>query len=418
MINSPKMSSPNDIILDLDLGDTKPMEKPLDGRPNIAILLGAGFSAPMGYPIGKTVNDYLSKFDFDKYDISMAGELYERGTPKSVYNSQYQRNLRFCKCIIDKYIVLHEGLFDYEEFFDFIHGQEIYAPPYKDCANDLIARNEDYKQFVDGLDIIISQMIERVVKDRNGKIWYDDEPSSATFPEEYASFLRILNKWSNDYILDVHTLNHDLLFESFNKIGELAVRVSDGFEEYGSNYYGELSAYDRKYTVRLKHYSKNYSSALRLYKLHGSLDYVLYYKSDGIAMIPDTCIKRRFGVGLMSLKREVPSERRYEPYPFAYHSYFLTGVHTKIAQYYYPFYKELHEKFHTNLKTAEKMVVIGYGGKDKGINDAILKNYDYKRKPTIIIDLKPSEQLIQFAKKLDARIITKSVSDIKEEDLS
>lgn len=412
------MSPQNENILDLDLGDNKPIEKPLDGRPNIAILLGAVFSAPMGYPIGKTVNDYLAKFDFDKYDISPAGVLYERGIPENVFYSQYQRNLRFCKCIIDKYIALHEGLFDYEEFFDFIHGREIYTTPYKDCANDLIARNENYKQFVDGLENIYIQMIEQVVKDKNGKIWYDDEPSSANFPEEYASFLRILNKWSSDYIIDVHTLNHDLLFESFNKIGELAVRVSDGFEEYGSNYYGELSAYDRKYTVRLKHYSKNYSSALRLYKLHGSLDYVLYYKSDGIAMIPDTCIKRRFGVGLMSLKREVSSERRYEPYPFAYHSYFLTGVHTKIAQYYYPFYKDLHEIFHTNLKTAEKMVVIGYGGKDKGINDAILQNYDYKRKPTIIIDLKPSEQLIQFAKKLDARIITKSVSNIKEEDLS
>lgn len=118
----------------------------------------------------------------------MAGELYERGTPETVFYSQHQRNLRFCKSIIDKYIVLHEGSFDYEEFFDFIHGREIYAKPYKDCANDLIARNENYKQFVDGLDNIFSQMIERVVKDRNGKIWYDDDPSRATFPEEYASF--------------------------------------------------------------------------------------------------------------------------------------------------------------------------------------------------------------------------------------
>lgn len=42
------MSPQNEKILDLDLGDNKPIEKPLDGRPNIAMLWGGRFLCAHG----------------------------------------------------------------------------------------------------------------------------------------------------------------------------------------------------------------------------------------------------------------------------------------------------------------------------------------------------------------------------------
>jgi hypothetical protein len=46
--------------IDLDKEDN---EIPQVGRKSISILLGAGFSAPKGYPIGNDMNEGLLHFD-------------------------------------------------------------------------------------------------------------------------------------------------------------------------------------------------------------------------------------------------------------------------------------------------------------------------------------------------------------------
>lgn len=42
---------------DIDLGDEQIKEIPLAERKSISILLGAGFSAPKGFPIGNEMNN-------------------------------------------------------------------------------------------------------------------------------------------------------------------------------------------------------------------------------------------------------------------------------------------------------------------------------------------------------------------------
>ena len=43
-------------------------EKTLTGRKHISILIGAGFSAPQGYPIGNTMNENI--LDFYRFDLT------------------------------------------------------------------------------------------------------------------------------------------------------------------------------------------------------------------------------------------------------------------------------------------------------------------------------------------------------------
>ena len=57
----------------LDLGDNTTNEIPLDGRKSISILLGAGFSAPIGYPIGNDMNESLLDFDDRYLDFAPCG---------------------------------------------------------------------------------------------------------------------------------------------------------------------------------------------------------------------------------------------------------------------------------------------------------------------------------------------------------
>ena len=55
-------------IEDIDFGeDTQSI--PLENRKSISILLGAGFSVPMGYPTGRKLNQSLLNFDDNKCSI-------------------------------------------------------------------------------------------------------------------------------------------------------------------------------------------------------------------------------------------------------------------------------------------------------------------------------------------------------------
>ena len=42
---------------------------------NISLLLGAGFSAPQGYPIGNQLNDLILKSNEDNFAFAPSGDL-------------------------------------------------------------------------------------------------------------------------------------------------------------------------------------------------------------------------------------------------------------------------------------------------------------------------------------------------------
>jgi len=112
------------------------------------------------------------------------------------------------------------------------------------------------------------------------------------FFDGYKGFLTYLSELSKEFIVNIHTLNHDLLFESFNNTGFINGNISDGFDEYVSDYYSKLFANNRTYHCRLERYKGRYSSPIRLYKLHGSLDYVPYYRQNEYGcMIPENYVK-------------------------------------------------------------------------------------------------------------------------------
>ena len=60
---------------DIDLGFSHFKETPLSGRKSISFLLGAGFSAPKGYPIGTEMNEGLFNFDDKNVFFSPSGKL-------------------------------------------------------------------------------------------------------------------------------------------------------------------------------------------------------------------------------------------------------------------------------------------------------------------------------------------------------
>jgi len=142
--------------------------------------------------------------------------------------------------------------------------------------------------------------------------------------------------------LDIFSLNHDLLIE--RQLNDTSIPFADGFSESDGN------------VVRFN-WSWNGSAPVRLYKLHGSInwyrfrfpEYVQYARVEGN---PEDCTN---GAGQrLSL---------LDPKPL-----FLTGTTVKEQLYGYSLVGELFAEFRTRLRSHHTLICCGYGWLDKGIN--------------------------------------------------
>ena len=406
----------------LDLGNDKDFI-PFERRKSISILLGAGFSAPMGYPIGNELNDGLLNFDETIYFAPCGSLACSNDGSKLTFQNEdifnnHQKYFIFCMRLIQEYSKEHT--FDYEEFYDFIKGEDVKQEKYQRLCTDLLTDYENFDHYLFNIGHIYNQMVAHLLKDKNRKSWYDDEPFKQNYFDGYNGFLQYLSSLSEKFIVHVHTLNHDLLFESFNKTGMINGMISDGFDEYRSKYYGKLNYNNSTYYCRLERFTNRYNTPIRLYKLHGSLNYVPFYRQnkDG-SMIKEKYVKIKWGIGPDNIMKERKSNAGYDLSPFEYHADFLTGTTSKIQRYNEPLlFRKLFKKFRKNLQNAEKLIIIGYGCKDLGINDMIKENFDYIHKPAFIIDpyAKEDTPVYQLKKDIKAQLIKVDLDKLGKKD--
>jgi len=393
-------------------------------KQSISILIGAGFSANIGYPVGSQLNDFLTKCTGEEFAFHTDGTLItstDCKKPTIGYRTSYDIQFSFCMELIKFYNETHNG-FDYEEFYDFLKDDAPKNENVKAIAEPYLRDYNSVRDLLFYLDNIYAQLIGYYLKDKNGNSWHDNmgHACGPIYPG-YTGILHCLQNLSGNNDINIHTLNHDLFFESFNSSDWIMGELCDGFEELGSKYYGELSFTGRQYKVRLERYTGLYDKKFRLYKLHGSRDYGVYYTLDkGIGM-PETYVKIKCGVRFGDIFKERTDENgslTYEHCFINYHADFLTGTTSKIERYKEPLlYKKLFELFRSNLTEARKLIIIGYGGKDTEVNKMILENFDYKTKQVIIIDPFPGLHIKALEQKLNAKLVIKQLDDINMDDI-
>lgn len=388
----------------------------------ISFLLGAGFSAPQGYPIGNKLNELILKSNEDNFAFAPSGDLAIRTDGKKPdfgYKTSYDIEFDFCYQLIQHFKKI-KGYFDYEEFFDYITEEVLDDINVIEIAQPFINETTTVHSLQSGLKNVYTQVVAHYLKDKDGNSYYDNLPYiiDESF-YGYTGIMKSIKQFSKENELHIHTLNHDLFFERFNNTAFIEGNLSDGFEELGSEYYGKLSKDNRNYMVRLQRYTGNYIGNLRLYKLHGSLDYELYYRNENGQLFPETYLKSKYGIGNTDLFKEIRNkegELTYENCWINYHPDFLTGTTSKIERYGEPLlFKVLFQLFKANLKSTEKLIIIGYGAKDEEVNRIILDNFDYKKKKSYIIDPYAGEKVKEFAKLIGAKLITEQLDKIKIE---
>ena len=371
-------------------------------KPSVSLLLGAGFSAPMGYPLAKELNNKIITFYKEYNAISSNGELCFVGDYNPTFDN-YMPLFSFCKTFIQRYKSEVGDDFDYEVFYD-VMVNEYKTHAYEHLYTDI----KNYHKYVSDMEMVFNQIIEAFIRDGNKTTWYEKTPPDKTLYGKYKSFIDIVQLWSRDKIINVHTLNHDLLFEAFNN-DYLSGMISDGFSIEQSPYYGK----SENESICLERYIEKYDTPIHLYKLHGSIDYVIYFDLKN-NFLPKDYIKIKQNVRIDDLL-EKQADGSFEHFVFANNSDILSGEKTKMKRYKEPlFYSKVINFFQQNLQTADKIIIIGYSGGDAGINRMIVETKGLNNKKVFLVDPYPN---VDFANSINATIIKKSIECITFKDL-
>lgn len=389
-----------------------------------AIILGAGFSAPMGYPIGNQLNEFILGLDGTEFGFSTDGKLVidteTGGRPKAFRRFSYDNQFDFLLELIKFY---HESIkpFDYEEFYDFISEEarweslpEEFSKATKKYYNGIYSAPQD---LIRNIKPIYNQIVGHFLRDVNGDRWYGNAGHycKPTF-SGYTGFLNCLENWGSQGIVNIHTLNHDLFLERLNITDWLQGNLCDGFEEMGSQYFGKLRTNNDSYMVRLARYTGNYPTNFRLYKLHGSINYYPFYRDEGGVAIPEIYVKTKIGIGSNNLFKEYQDKNgdlKYDNCWINYHSDFLSGTSSKIIRYREPLlFEPLFKKFKENLSSCDQLIIIGYGCKDEEINRIILENFDFVNKPSFMVNPYPNETVEGFVRAIKGKLITDSLESL------
>ena len=280
-----------------------------DQQKHFSFLLGSGFSVPDGYPTTSQLNESLQKINADEISIhtDMTARFLNGEVDINPWSRQNEKLFvqRFLEFYNEK--ILEGKPFNYEEFYDF-YNELRKTEQLDDKCNKFFddfkkesGLEYDHYNFLMNFNYTFNQLVFRLLL----KKWPEPIGLSKPYQPEYREFLELLDELGKESRVHIHSLNHDLLMERFFSTDTLANKISDGFEELGSPFYGQHLNYKNnpsyKYIVRLKRFTNEYFKNFCLYKLHGSVDtYVFNFENKEYTMI-----KLPYGVQRNNLMKEI-----------------------------------------------------------------------------------------------------------------
>jgi len=189
--------------------------------------------------------------------------------------------------------------------------------------------------------------------------------------------------------LDIFTLNHDTVLEDY--LFQNNIKLVDGFDKpENSVRYWNPNLFTQK------------SCKIRLFKLHGSLNWFLFRS------VKENIVIERIG----SIPSNISCWDTYDPEGQRYTTpgspCILVGTFNKMLEYTGAIYFELHCQFYHTLQSIDQLVVCGYGFGDKGINRQIIEWIYSSLKHRVIIIHPNPENLKEKAR----RALTKNWDDL------
>lgn len=389
---------------------------------NYSFLLGSGFSVPKGLPKVGDINTKFTSLGITDFCINSDSTIsfYQEGHEADDWFRRNERQF-FVEFIADYCQKEISGTknFQYEKFFDY------YYSCYRGEANQNIKKfctsfrakytltdtlNSDSNLLMNFNNHFVQILAELLGR----KEFYENNCSNLGngLYSEFLNFLKYLIE--QGHTVNIHTLNHDILFEHLICSASMSSDFSDGFSDLGSPYYGDYSTkaegINMLYKVRLKYFQNKYEKPIRFFKLHGSVD--TYYFNLASPEVDKTRVKTEYGVLDFYKEMQKPQNKELEYLKGYSNLYpdFLSGTTEKLRSYGNEYYSVIFKHFEENLKQSEKLIIIGYGGWDEGINKILQDKFLQKGIPIPVIDPFPLNS--PFYSSTNFIHVNKSISDV------
>ena len=201
--------------------------------------------------------------------------------------------------------------------------------------------------------------------------------SRSVASHQHPSFLSDAINDKDISIVNVSTLNHDLLIEQH--LTDKQITFNDGF---GSSSNG------------VRYWENHFTDKNNLLKIHGSINWLTLSPDDGnwfddkIGIVLDGDIdhaKSQTGGLMRSLPEKEPK--------------ILIGTFNKIYEYTESIFSDIYYQFRKLLSNTKHLVVSGYSFGDKGVNNAILEwLYSDRENKIIVIHCEPNRLLSEVSR--------------------
>ncbi len=384
---------------------------------SISFLLGAGFSKPANYPLASEINSKFKNLTLAEFHIHTSESAHLTNTQNPNWIITQEKHyfvVDFIKFYTESILSLPEE-FHYETFFDYYmqlqRRSELTEIEKEFFQKFRTERNYDWDhhQLLFQFNRTFQQLVANYLTVEWTKSVPYLKPYSVNFPHK--NYLELLEYLGEEYKVHIHTLNHDLLMEKYFHYESIAGKTSDGFDDFASPYYGQISNNDIIQRIRLKRFVNRYDGIFNLYKLHGSVDNYIFNTNNKVYDM----IKWEYGLLERGIVKEITTHLGKHIYFDVYIDVvpeFLSGTTEKIRHYERKiYYSTIFDHFKKNLCRTKYLIVIGYGFADTKINTYLL-DYFLRNSDKTMVVINKSRPVNELLEKKNVKFFQIGVEDI------
>jgi hypothetical protein len=347
---------------------------------NLIILLGAGFSAPAGFPLSSQIGARFTRNNIEMILRMSSSEWYwkdgkdENFTHNGSINYDYLTFSYILNAFVEEFISNNKGFENYESMYQYLmdncNDSEFNQTVLTKAKQQL---TEAYPSLINGenpqadmyllpferlalLDLV--DIVNYLIADHLGT------RSSSEILKAYGAFTSVIREYDT---VSIFTLNHDLLLEQI--LEENRLKYSNGFTKENSEiFFGDqpLLSYQEDFTERIK-----------IYKLHGGIgQYAFHHGTEhlsGVSLDGDRTYYytldyyAKHGAERKNPKTlETIQSINHDPAPK-----FLTGTDKMKLIHDDRMYSDFYSRFSDAVISVGDLLVIGYSFQDSHINQQL-----------------------------------------------
>jgi NAD-dependent SIR2 family protein deacetylase len=345
---------------------------------NISFFIGSGFSLNAGLPSVKDVSEYIiehqKKFGVQDQPFSELLDVFVKHNPNWNYEEFYDFLGVICSHPINYFSEFDKLKTTSDDELNQYFKKNIWIEDYINANVGKFPKISisGYPKFMEEFNFFLK--IKFCQTDDTKEIY---KLTSKKANDIYSKFIKLLCAFVKETdSINFFTTNHDNLIENLiindNKLKE---EFCDGFDIKSSQFYFNSLTGKEK----LPQFVANYAKKLRVFKLHGSLDYYrTLFPAGNLLKLPFNFIEFN--------QIYQKDENHTNPIKCDTTPQFITGKYKDVYYREVTHYKTQFAFFKEKLPQSDIVIVIGYGFPDAEINKELRKILKDPSKKKIIID--------------------------------